>query len=47
MTAPMPPQRGLKPLARIVSWATAGVDPAIMGTGPIPATRNALKKAGW
>jgi acetyl-CoA C-acetyltransferase len=37
----------LKPLARIVSWATAGVDPAIMGTGPIPASRIALKKAGW
>ena len=37
----------LKPLARIVSWATAGVDPAIMGTGPIPASRMALKKAGW
>ena len=36
-----------KPLARIVSWATAGVDPAIMGTGPIPASRMALKKAGW
>src|SRR5581483_5574244 len=40
-------KRGVKPLARIVSWATAGVDPAIMGTGPIPATRAALKKAGW
>ncbi|MEI9891320.1 MAG: acetyl-CoA C-acetyltransferase [Caulobacteraceae bacterium] len=40
-------KRGLKPLARIASWATAGVDPAIMGTGPIPATRLALKKAGW
>jgi acetyl-CoA C-acetyltransferase len=39
--------RGLAPLARIVSWATAGVDPAIMGTGPIPATRKALEKAGW
>jgi len=35
------------PLARIVSWATAGVDPAIMGSGPIPASRMALKKAGW
>ena len=34
-------------MARIVSWATAGVDPAIMGTGPIPATRKALEKAGW
>src|SRR3954470_5513824 len=40
-------KRGLKPLARIVSWATAGVDPAIMGSGPIPASRAALKKAGW
>jgi acetyl-CoA C-acetyltransferase len=40
-------KRGIKPLARIVSWATAGVDPAIMGSGPIPASRAALKKAGW
>jgi acetyl-CoA C-acetyltransferase len=40
-------RRGLTPLARIASWATAGVDPAVMGTGPIPATRLALKKAGW
>jgi acetyl-CoA C-acetyltransferase len=40
-------KRGLKPLARIVSWAHAGVDPAIMGTGPIPASRAALQKAGW
>ena len=40
-------KRGLKPLARIVSWATAGVDPAIMGSGPIPASRAALAKAGW
>jgi acetyl-CoA C-acetyltransferase len=40
-------RRGLAPLARIVSWATAGVDPAIMGTGPIPASRKALEKAGW
>ncbi|XP_005090597.1 acetyl-CoA acetyltransferase, cytosolic [Aplysia californica] len=39
--------RGLKPLARIVSWAQAGVDPSIMGTGPIPATRKALENAGW
>jgi acetyl-CoA C-acetyltransferase len=37
----------VKPLARIVSWATAGVDPAIMGSGPIPASRAALAKAGW
>ncbi|MEH6717647.1 MAG: acetyl-CoA C-acetyltransferase [Aurantimonas endophytica] len=40
-------RRGLTPLVRIVSWATAGVDPAIMGTGPIPASRKALEKAGW
>lgn len=40
-------KRGLKPLARIASWAHAGVDPAIMGTGPIPATQKALAKAGW
>ncbi|SEI21059.1 acetyl-CoA C-acetyltransferase [Rhizobium tibeticum] len=39
--------RGIQPLARIVSWATAGVDPRIMGTGPIPASRKALEKAGW
>ncbi|HXP96409.1 MAG TPA: acetyl-CoA C-acetyltransferase [Telmatospirillum sp.] len=39
--------RGAKPLARIVSWATAGVDPALMGTGPIPASKKALAKAGW
>jgi acetyl-CoA C-acetyltransferase len=47
MTAAEAEKRGLKSLARIVSWATAGVDPAIMGTGPIPASRMALKKAGW
>jgi acetyl-CoA C-acetyltransferase len=40
-------RRGLKPLAIIKSWAQAGVDPKIMGTGPIPASRLALKKAGW
>lgn len=40
-------RRGLKPLARIVSWAQAGVDPAVMGSGPIPATKAALEKAGW
>jgi acetyl-CoA C-acetyltransferase len=40
-------KRGLKPLATIKSWAHAGVDPAIMGTGPIPASRKALEKAGW
>ncbi len=39
--------RGLTPLARVASWATAGVDPSIMGSGPIPATRKALEKAGW
>ncbi len=47
MTAAAAEKRGLTPLARIVSWATAGVDPAIMGTGPIPASRKALEKAGW
>ncbi len=40
-------RRGIEPLARIVSWATVGVDPAVMGTGPIPASRAALEKAGW
>ena len=40
-------RRGITPLVRIVSWATAGVDPSIMGTGPIPASRKALEKAGW
>jgi acetyl-CoA C-acetyltransferase len=40
-------RRGITPLARIASWATAGVDPQIMGTGPIPASRKALAKAGW
>ncbi len=40
-------KREVKPLARIVSWATVGVDPAIMGSGPIPATRLALQRAGW
>lgn len=39
--------RGLTPLARVAAWATAGVDPAIMGTGPIPSSRKALEKAGW
>ncbi len=47
MTAEEAERRGLKPLARIVSWATAGVDPAMMGSGPIPASRKALEKAGW
>jgi acetyl-CoA C-acetyltransferase len=47
MTASEAKKRGAKVLARIASWAHAGVDPAIMGTGPIPASRAALKKAGW
>ena len=47
MSAAEAERRGIAPLARIVSWATAGVDPAIMGTGPIPASRAALRKAGW
>jgi acetyl-CoA C-acetyltransferase len=47
MSADEAKRRGIKPMARIVSWATAGVDPAIMGTGPIPASRKALEKAGW
>ncbi len=47
MSAEEAKKRGIKPLARIVSWAQAGVDPKIMGTGPIPASREALKKAGW
>jgi len=47
MSAAEAEKRGIKPLARIVSWATAGVDPSIMGTGPIPASRRALEKAGW
>ncbi|MEO0423344.1 MAG: acetyl-CoA C-acetyltransferase [Pseudomonadota bacterium] len=40
-------RHGMVPLARIASWATAGVDPTLMGTGPIPASRRALEKAGW
>jgi acetyl-CoA C-acetyltransferase len=47
MTAAEAQRRGVKPLARVVSWATAGVDPAVMGSGPIPASRLALKRAGW
>lgn len=47
MTAARALSAGKKPLARIVSWAQAGVDPAIMGSGPIPASRRALEKAGW
>ncbi|WP_140985659.1 acetyl-CoA C-acetyltransferase [Asticcacaulis tiandongensis] len=47
MSADEAQKRGLKPLARIVSWANAGVDPAVMGTGPVPASKKALEKAGW
>jgi acetyl-CoA C-acetyltransferase len=47
MNASEAKRRGVTPLARIASWATAGVDPKIMGTGPIPASRRALEKAGW
>jgi acetyl-CoA C-acetyltransferase len=47
MSAAEAKKRKLKPLARIASWATAGVDPKIMGSGPIPASRKALEKAGW
>jgi acetyl-CoA C-acetyltransferase len=47
MTAAEAKKRGIEPLARIVSWAQAGVDPSIMGTGPIPASKKALEKAGW
>ncbi len=47
MTADEAKRRGLEPLARIVSWAQAGVDPSVMGTGPIPASKKALEKAGW
>ena len=47
MSASAAEARGITPMARIVSWATAGVDPSIMGTGPIPASQAALAKAGW
>ncbi len=47
MTAAEAKKRGLTPLARVASWATAGVDPALMGSGPIPSSRRALEKAGW
>ncbi|WP_137388255.1 acetyl-CoA C-acetyltransferase [Rhodoligotrophos defluvii] len=47
MSAAEANRRGLEPLARIASWATAGVDPQVMGSGPIPASRKALAKAGW
>ena len=47
MTAAEAEKRGIEPMARIVSWAHAGVDPSIMGTGPIPASKKALEQAGW
>ena len=47
MSADEAKARGVSPLARIASWATVGVDPALMGTGPIPASKKALEKAGW
>jgi acetyl-CoA C-acetyltransferase len=47
MSADEAEKRGITPLARIASWATAGVDPAVMGSGPIPASRKALERAGW
>ncbi|MCP4182885.1 MAG: acetyl-CoA C-acetyltransferase [Hyphomicrobiales bacterium] len=47
MTGEEAERRGVEPMARIASWATAGVDPAVMGSGPIPASQAALKKAGW
>lgn len=47
MTAAEAEKRGIEPLARITSWAQAGVDPSVMGTGPIPASKRALEKAGW
>ncbi|MBM3549823.1 MAG: acetyl-CoA C-acetyltransferase [Alphaproteobacteria bacterium] len=47
MTADEAKKRGIAPLARIASWATRGVEPAVMGSGPIPASRAALEKAGW
>ena len=47
MTAAEATKRGIEPLAKIKSWATEGIDPAIMGAGPIPASKAALEKAGW
>merc|ERR1711969_126415 len=47
MTRDEADKRNLKPLAKIVSWATCGVDPALMGLGPIPASKKALEKSGW
>lgn len=47
MRASLAQKKGLRPIARIASWATAGVEPSLMGTGPVPASRRALEKAGW
>lgn len=47
MSAAKAKELGLKPMAKIVSYSSAGVDPRIMGTGPIPATKKCLEKAGW
>src|SRR3712207_1028151 len=47
MSADEASRRGLTPLAHIASWASAGVDPSVMGIGPVPASRRALEKAGW
>ena len=47
MSAQLAAKRGVQPMARIASWATAGVAPDIMGSGPIPASRKALERAGW
>jgi acetyl-CoA C-acetyltransferase len=47
MSAAKAEELGLKPIARIVAFSSAGVDPAIMGTGPIPATKQCLERAGW
>nr|WP_321981361.1 acetyl-CoA C-acetyltransferase [uncultured Cohaesibacter sp.] len=47
MSAEEATKRNIRPLAKVVSWATAGVDPALMGTGPIPSSQKALSKAGW
>ncbi len=47
MTEDEAKKRSLEPLAKIISWATCGVDPSLMGSGPIPASKEALKKANW
>ena len=47
MTADEAEKRGIEPLARIVSYATAGLDPSVMGYGPVPSSKKALQKAGW